>query len=135
MIFRLIHAFFISNIFFQLSLIVQNLVSILLRCSLIHITIIMLVYVCLFLDLGLFMPHLCDLFFIFNVIFIVINHIKQRDQFQTSFCFLKKLYRSKSKQSAAQFRYNSIALNLAYNINKLCKTCVLQLFVSQVVMS
>ena len=55
-------------------------VQILLRCSLTHITIIMLrfilyfIYLYLWLGLGLFMPYLCDLFFIFNLLFIVINH-------------------------------------------------------------
>ena len=37
--------------------------------------ILCLVYVCLSLGRGLFMPYLCDLFFICNLIFIVINHI------------------------------------------------------------
>ena len=50
------------------------------RCCLIYITIIIqrhilyLVYLCPFLGLGLFMSYLYDLFFIFNLIFIVINH-------------------------------------------------------------
>ena len=53
----------------------------LLRCCLIHITIIILrhilclVCLCPFLGLGLFMSYLCDLLFIFSLIFIVINHI------------------------------------------------------------
>ena len=53
----------------------------LLRCSLIHITIILLrqisylVYLSPFLGLGLFILYLCDLFFIFSLIFIVINDI------------------------------------------------------------
>ena len=50
------------------------------RCCLIHITIIIpghilcLVYLCSCLCLGLFMSYLCDLFFVFSLIFIVINH-------------------------------------------------------------
>ena len=53
----------------------------LLRCCLIHTTnfmlshILFLVYLFLCLDLGLFMLYLCDLFFIFSLIFSVINHI------------------------------------------------------------
>ena len=53
----------------------------LLRCCLIHITItilrpiLFLVYLCPCLGLGLFMSNLCDLFFIFSLIFIVIIHI------------------------------------------------------------
>ena len=53
----------------------------LLRCSLIHITITLLrqisylVYLCPTLGLGLFILYLCDLFFIFSLIFIVINDI------------------------------------------------------------
>ena len=51
----------------------------LLRCCLIHITSIMLrynlclVYVCLCLGLDIFMSYLCDLLFIFSLIFVVIN--------------------------------------------------------------
>ena len=53
----------------------------LLRCSLINITIILLrqisylVYLSPSLGLGLFILYLCDLFFIFSLIFIVINDI------------------------------------------------------------
>ena len=53
----------------------------LLRCSLLHITITLLrqisylVYLCPTLGLGLFILYLCDLFFIFSLIFIVINDI------------------------------------------------------------
>ena len=53
----------------------------LLRCSFIHITILKLrhilylVYSCPCLGLGLFMSCLCDPFFFFSFIFIVINHI------------------------------------------------------------
>ena len=119
-----IHAFFISNAFFQLSLSVAQLFhklnfkccfpSLLLpsrqlqlcvfivnfehishlvlvflsehviagwvRCCLIHIEItiitlihnLCLVYLCPCLGLGQFMPYLCDIFFIFSLIFIVI---------------------------------------------------------------
>ena len=53
----------------------------LLRCCLIHITIITLwcilylVYLCPCLDLGQLMSYLCDLFLILSLIFIFINHI------------------------------------------------------------
>ena len=53
----------------------------LLRCCLIYITIFILrhilylVYLCPCLGLGLFMSYLCDLFFVFSLIFMVINHI------------------------------------------------------------
>ena len=35
---------------------------------------------CPCLDLGLFLSYLCDLFFIFSVVFIVINHITSLKQ-------------------------------------------------------
>ena len=53
----------------------------LLTCCLIHITIIMhrhilyIVYLCPCLGLGLFMSYLSGLFFIFNLVFIVIHHL------------------------------------------------------------
>ena len=53
----------------------------LLQGCLIHMTFILLkhiiyvVYSCPYLGLGLFMPHLFDLFFISSLIFTVINHI------------------------------------------------------------
>ena len=53
----------------------------LLRCCLIHITnivllnILYLVYLCSCLGLGLFILYLCDILFIFSLIFIIINHI------------------------------------------------------------
>ena len=52
----------------------------LLRCCLIHVYIsilrhiLYLVHLCPCLVQGLFMPYLCDLFFIFSLNFIVINH-------------------------------------------------------------
>ena len=51
----------------------------LLRCCLIHITsiilryILYLVYVCLCLGVDLFMSYVCDLLFIFSLIFVAIN--------------------------------------------------------------
>ena len=81
----LIHAFFISSAFCQLSLSVallfhraSNIVIIILRhilyivylCSCLYI-----VYLCSCLGLGLFMSYLCDLFLIFSLILIVINRI------------------------------------------------------------
>ena len=52
-----------------------NELQILLRCCLIHLSIIMMKHVLylVYLGLSLFMSHLCDLFSIF--IFIIINHI------------------------------------------------------------
>ena len=53
----------------------------LLRCCLIHKSIIILRHflyllsLSSYLDLGLFMSYLCDLFFVFIFIFIMINHI------------------------------------------------------------
>ena len=53
----------------------------LLKCCSIHKTIIIprhilhLVHLCPCSGLGIFMSYLCDLFFIFSLIFIVINHI------------------------------------------------------------
>ena len=69
----------------------------LLSCCLIHIAIIILrgilylVYLCPCLDLALFMSYLCDLIFIFSLIFIVINHItsfKQPYWFSYNFCMI-----------------------------------------------
>ena len=57
-----------------------------LRCCLIDITIIIwrhilyLVYLCPCQRLGLFMSYLLDLFFIFSLIFFVINHISSFKQ-------------------------------------------------------
>ena len=79
-----IHAFFYKQHVFsthpQCCLTVSWIdLQMLLRCCLIHISIIIqgyilyLVYLCPFLCLGLFMLYLCDLFFYFSLIFIVIN--------------------------------------------------------------
>ena len=64
----------------------------LLKCCLIHITIIklkhilQLVYLCPCLGLGLFMSYRCNLFLIFSIIFIAINHISS---FTGHTCFSK----------------------------------------------
>ena len=50
-----------------------------------------LVCLCLCLDLGLFMSYLCDLFFIFSLIFIVINHITSFKQTYFFVHFLEHL--------------------------------------------
>ena len=82
------HWFFMSNDFLQLSLTASLIFSwiglqMLLRCCLIHISVIMLrhflylLYLCPCLDLGLFMSYICDLFFIVIFIFIMINCISQ----------------------------------------------------------
>ena len=58
----------------------------LLRCCFIHITIIILrrilylIYLCPCLGLVLLMSYLCNLFFIFNLIFVVINHVTSLKQ-------------------------------------------------------
>ena len=63
----------------------------LLRCYLLYITVIMLryilylVYLCPYLGLGLFMSYICDLFFIFSLVFVVINHITSLKQTPLSF--------------------------------------------------
>ena len=68
----------------------------LLRCCLIHITIIILrhilylVYFCLCLGLGLFMSYLCDLLFIFSLIFIVINHLTSLKQTHLLFVYFSE---------------------------------------------
>ena len=58
-------------------------IQMLLRCCFIHTSISKLIHLCLLylcscLELGLFMPYLCDLFFIFIFIFIMIN-LKNKD--------------------------------------------------------
>ena len=86
---RGIHAFFISNAFFNwasaLRTFFMNWASILL--SLIHhltitvlTNILYLVYLSKCLDLGLFVSYLCNLFFIFSLIFISINNISPLKQ-------------------------------------------------------
>ena len=78
--------FFISNAYFstqpQRCLTLSGIkLRMLLRCCLIHKSIIILrhslylLYFCTFLDLVLFMSDLCDLFFIVIFIFVMINHI------------------------------------------------------------
>ena len=63
----------------------------LLRCCLIHITIIILRYIlhlvclCLCLSRGLFMLYLCDLFFLFSLIFFAINYVTS---FKQTYLFL-----------------------------------------------
>ena len=71
----------------------------LVRCCLIHISIITLrhflhlLYLCPCLYIGLFMPYLWDLFFIFAFIFIVTNRIISWIQTHLFFClFLRMSY-------------------------------------------
>ena len=77
---------YISKAFFQLNFSVVWLflwieLQMLLRSCWIHITIIILghflflVYLRPCIDLGLFLSYLCDLFFIFSLIYFAINHI------------------------------------------------------------
>ena len=66
-------------------------------CCLIYITIIILrhilylAYLCLFLGLGLFMSYLCDLFYIFSIFFVVINHMTSFRQTLVFLIFLEYL--------------------------------------------
>ena len=52
----------------------------LLRYCLVLAHILHLVYLCPCLGLDLLMPYRCDLFFIFSIIFIVVNHITSLKQ-------------------------------------------------------
>ena len=69
----------------------------LLRCCLIHISIIIvrhflyLLYMCSYLDLGLFMLYLCELCFIFILIFLMINrmHCVKNEQFFATLQYLE----------------------------------------------
>ena len=69
----------------------------LLRCCLIHISIMILRHVlyllclCPCLDLGLFMSYLCDLFFIFIFIFIMINSVISSAKTRLRFCLFFRL--------------------------------------------
>ena len=69
----------------------------LLRCCLTHVSIIILghtlylLYLCPCLDLGLFMPYLCDLFFNFIFIFIMINRIISWIQTHLFFCLFSRI--------------------------------------------
>ena len=84
---------FLSNVFFKLFSWIK--LQMLLRCCLIHVTFIIvrhflyLLYFCSCLDLGLFMSHLCHLFFIF--IFIMIDHIISRMQTHLCFCLFSRI--------------------------------------------
>ena len=72
--------------------------QILLRRCLIHMSIIILrhylylLYLCLCLGLGPFMSYLCDLFFIFNFIFIKINRIISWIQRHLFFCLFMRIF-------------------------------------------
>ena len=76
------------------------------RCCFIHVNIIILrhilylVYLCLSLGLGLFMLYLCDLCFIFSLVFIVINNItslKQTHLFFTFFTISPNIFRRRKQ--------------------------------------
>ena len=76
----LLHAFFIIKSFLQLSIsIVWPFHELSFKCCLCSMMIkrhfLHILYLCLCLDLGLFMSYLRDLFFTFIFIFIVINRI------------------------------------------------------------
>ena len=68
-----------------------------LGCCLIHISIIILrhflylLYLCSSLDLGLFISHLCDLFFFFIFIFLIINRIISWKQTHLFFCLFSRI--------------------------------------------
>ena len=51
----------------------------------------------------------------------IMQKMRYRNQFQTSFCFQKALYEVKANSLYTQFQYISIALKLAYNKKKLYK--------------
>ena len=88
----------------------------LLRCCLIHKTIILLkhilylVYLCSCLGVGLLMSYLCDLFLIFSLIFIFINHITALKQTHLAFVqFLKYLLLSLDDKVDEESEYFQIA--------------------------
>ena len=85
-----------------------------LRCCLIHITIIVLRHILYLVHLspclGLFMSYLCDLFFIFSLIFIVINHItsiKQTHLFFAQFLEYLLLFQDNKVDEENQYFSNS----------------------------
>ena len=112
----------------------------LLRCCLIHITIIILthfilLYLCPCLGLGLLMSYICDLFFLFSLVFIVINHITSLKQMYLTFLqFFKNLLLSlddnideeskylKSRNCRAQRMSRSF--NVAQNFARLARHLV-----------
>ena len=77
---------------------IMNWASKIASCYLIHITIITLsynlylVYLCPCLGLSLFMSYLCDLFFIFSLRFIVINHITSFKQTYLFFVYFLEYF-------------------------------------------
>ena len=89
----------------------------LLRCCLIHITVIILkytlylVYLGLFLVLGLLMSYLwVYVSFIFSLIFVAINHITSLKPFNV--CYSRKVIHS----------FNVISLNVSQRTSRLCQT-------------
>ena len=117
--------FFISNAFFQLSLSVAYLQVLLLGVAyyILHIAVIILrhilylVYLCPCLGLGQFMSCLCDLFFIFSLIFVIIDLITSFKQMYLFFAhfleyllvFLEKVRESFSIKSSASGCYLALA--------------------------
>ena len=90
----LIHAFFVSNAFFQLSLSVALLCHELsFKCCLTHISIMILrqflylLYLCPCLVLSPFMSYLCDLLSFSSSFFIIISHIISSVQKDLFLCF------------------------------------------------
>ena len=89
----------------------------LLRCCLMHIGFIMLrhfldlLFLCQYLSLGLFLPYVCALFFIFIFIFIMVNRIISWIQAHCFFaCFLEYallFLDNKVHQEFEQFSSNS----------------------------
>ena len=90
----MLHAFVISNAFFNSASVqlkfFMNELQMLLRYYLIHIAIYILRHIylklCPCLGLGLFVLYLCDVPFIFILIFIVISHITSFKQTNLLFC-------------------------------------------------
>ena len=89
------------------------------RCCLIQITIIILsrnlyiVYLCPYVSLGLFMSYLCDLVFIFSLIFIFINHM-------TSHCVKSVRTRSFSGPDFPAFRLHMERYSVSLRIQSEC---------------
>ena len=90
------HGFFINSAFCNSALVLLysfinwalNIAEVLLKTSTIiilrHILYLVYLYPCL--DLSLFMSYFCDVFFIFSLIFIAVNHMKSLKQ--THFFFV-----------------------------------------------
>ena len=106
----------------------------LLRCCLMHITIMILrdilhlAQLCLYLDLGLFMLYYCDLFVIFSLIFVFTNHLTLLKQTHLFFVYLleyillflneknKKIPNSKTLASGCCLAFVSLCANFSLTL-------------------